>query len=114
MIRTQNAGILEAIKELQVMGLSKSLRAWHESRLKYERDRIGQLEYARDEGLEQGVEQGYEIFAALYKALKEQGRLPDYDRAMKDISFRDELLEEFHLPKMPKHEKRKKSKRSIT
>lgn len=121
MIKTQNPGILEAIKELQVMGLSKSLRAWHESRLKYERDRIGQLEYARDEGMEQGLsqgrsqglDQGYEIFSALYRALKERERLQDYDRAMRDAKFRDALLREFHLLEMPSPTKKKKTYRSM-
>lgn len=93
MIGTKNAGILEAVKELRTMSFGRSLRAWCESRLKYERDRRGELDYARDEG----NGQGQRLMMELYRRLKEENRLADYDRAVEDEAYRKRLLQEFGL-----------------
>lgn len=89
MIRTQNAGILEAIRELRVMNFGKSLKAWYENRIKYEWDRIGELEYARDQGKKE--------LSVLYWRLKERNRLADFERAMEDSAFREQLEEELGI-----------------
>ena len=56
MIKTENAGILEAIREVKLMSLSKRLRAHYEAYLKDVRDRKARDKYVRQEGLEIGIE----------------------------------------------------------
>lgn len=78
MIKTENAGILEAIREVKVMSLSKRLRAHYEAHMKDVRDRKAREKYVRmegekegfekglqkgiNEGIEKGMEKGIEIF----------------------------------------------------
>ena len=56
MIKTENAGILEAIREVKLMSLSKRLRAHYEAHMKDIRDRKAREKYVRQEGLEIGIE----------------------------------------------------------
>lgn len=60
--QTKNPGILEAIKELSVMNLSKRLRAIHEFNLREQRDKAALEEQiridARTQGLKEGREEG--------------------------------------------------------
>jgi len=51
MIKTGNAGIQEAIREIKRMSLSKSLRALYEAHLREIRDRNACDDYVRDEGI---------------------------------------------------------------
>ena len=62
MIKTENAGILEAIREVKVMSLSKRLRAHYEAHMKDVLDRKARGEYVRMEGEKEGFEKGMEIF----------------------------------------------------
>ena len=62
MIKTENAGILEAIREVKVMSLSKRLRAHYEAHMKDVRDRKAREKYVRMEGENEGIEKGIEIF----------------------------------------------------
>jgi len=61
MIKTGNAGIMEAISELKQMSLSKRLRALYDARMKEIRDRNAHDEYVRDEGIAIGEERGIAI-----------------------------------------------------
>lgn len=54
MIQTKNPGILEAIKELEMMNLSKRLRLRYEAHLKAIRDRNARDAYVRELGQEEG------------------------------------------------------------
>lgn len=58
MIQTRNAGILEAIKEVKVMSLSKRMRLRYEAHMKVIRDRMAREDYVREEGRTQGLEEG--------------------------------------------------------
>lgn len=60
MIKTKNPGILEAMKELRAMSLSKRLRLMYEEHLKEVRDRNAIEDYAREQGWKQGREEGME------------------------------------------------------
>ena len=60
MIKTENAGILEAIREVKVMSLSKRLRAHYEAHMKDVRDRKAREKYVRMEGEKHGFEQGWQ------------------------------------------------------
>ena len=62
MIKTENAGILEAIREVKVMSLSKRLRAHYEAHMKDVRDRKAREKYVRMEGEKEGFEKGLQIF----------------------------------------------------
>ena len=56
MIKTENAGIREAIREVRLMSLSKRLRAHYEAHMKDIRDRKAMDKYVRQEGFEKGLE----------------------------------------------------------
>ena len=71
-----------------------------------ERDPKLRIEYAFKEGREEGLQQGYEhgfrqgleqgrdqIFR-LYQKLLEENRLEDWDKALSDETYRDDLLQE--------------------
>ena len=48
--KTQNPGVLAAIREVKVMGLGKNLRLLYEAHMKEIRDRNARDEYVYDEG----------------------------------------------------------------
>ena len=58
MIHTENTGILEAIKEIKQMSLSKGLRALYDAHMKEIRDRNARDDYVRDEGIAIGENRG--------------------------------------------------------
>ncbi len=58
MIHTKNAGIIEAIREVKRLSISKSLRALYEAHMKEIRDRNARDDYVRDEGIAIGQIQG--------------------------------------------------------
>lgn len=58
MIKTENAGILEAIKELKRMSLGRGLMALYDAHMKEIRDRNARDDYVRDEGIAIGQAQG--------------------------------------------------------
>ena len=62
MIKTENAGILEAIREVKIMSLSKRLRLHYEAHMKDVRDRKAREKYVRMEGEKKGLQKGIEIF----------------------------------------------------
>lgn len=57
MIKTSDAGVKAGIKALREMSLGKQIRMEIEAREKARRDRVAELEYAWDEGMEKGMEQ---------------------------------------------------------
>lgn len=56
--QTKNPGILEAVKELSVMNLSKRLRAIHEFNLREQRDKAALEEQIRIDARAQGLKEG--------------------------------------------------------
>ena len=93
MIKTNNIGILAGIQRVREMSLSKRIRAEIEYREKVRRDRVAEMEYARDEALEQGREQ----VNTLYRQLIEDGRMDDLKRATEDTEFQKQLMKEYKI-----------------
>ena len=58
MIKTENPGVKEAVREVKVMSLGKTLRWLYESRLKAIRDQNARDDYVRDEGRAEGKAEG--------------------------------------------------------
>lgn len=58
--QSKNPGILEAIKELSIMNLSKRLRAIHEFNLREQRDKAALEEQIRIDALARGLKEGHE------------------------------------------------------
>ena len=59
-MQTNNAGILEAIKEVEHMSLSRWTKAQYEEHMKRVMDRKAEDAYVFDRGVERGIEQGIE------------------------------------------------------
>ena len=59
-MQTNNAGILEAIKEVEHMSLSRWAKAQYEEHMKRVMDRKAEDAYVFDRGVERGIEQGIE------------------------------------------------------
>ena len=53
---SKNPGILEAIKEVRVMGLGRVLKALYDDHLKQIRDQNARDDYVREEGIRKGRE----------------------------------------------------------
>ncbi len=106
---TKNRGILEAIKEVRIMNLGKTMRALYEGHMKQIRDQYARDEYVRTEGIEQGMEQGIEQGMAqgieqgmeqvnrLNLRLIEDNRLEDLKRAAEDKTYLEKLLKEYGI-----------------
>ena len=60
MINTKDPGLLEAIREVKVMSLSRRFRLRYEARLKEKRDQMAREEYVWQEGKEEGISLGRE------------------------------------------------------
>lgn len=58
MIKTENPGILAAIREVKVMSLRKNIRAMYEAHMKEIRDRNARDDYVRAEGIAEGKTEG--------------------------------------------------------
>lgn len=65
MINTKNPGILEAIREVKAMGLSRRLRLRYEAYLKWVRDENAWKKYEREEARKEGLAAGREEGMAL-------------------------------------------------
>lgn len=59
MINTKNPGILEAIREVRTMGLSRRLRLRYEAHLKQVRDEKAWKKYEREEARKEGLAEGH-------------------------------------------------------
>lgn len=98
---TKNAGILEAIKEVRVMSLGKTLRLMYEARLKEIRDRDAREDYVRNEGIElgrnEGLSQGEDRMNRLVICLIENGRQDDIEKAARDKQYREQLYKEYDI-----------------
>lgn len=90
---TKNRGILEAIKEVRIMNLGKTMRALYEGHMKQIRDQYARDEYVRTEGIEQGMEQA----SRLSLRLIEDNRLEDLKRAAEDKAYLEKLLKEYGI-----------------
>ena len=54
MLQSKNLGVLEAVKEVKEMNLSKLIKAWYEERQKDQQDRWSFEDTARNEGRAEG------------------------------------------------------------
>ena len=61
MIQTENLGILEAIREIKLASVGKTLRALYDAHMKEIRDRNARDDYVRDEGIAIGKAEGEAI-----------------------------------------------------
>ena len=86
---TKNRGILEAIKEVRIMNLGKTMRALYEGHMKQIRDQYARDEYVRTEGIEQA--------SRLNLRLIEDNRLEDLKRAAEDKTYLEKLLKEYGI-----------------
>lgn len=86
MIRTENVGILEAIRELKRMSLGEKIRARYEAHMKAVRDHHAAMDYAHDSGVEEGNENG---IRAIIKHGMEDGLTEDkiIYRIMQDFNL---------------------------
>ena len=75
MIKTKNAGILEAREVLRTLNLSNPLRRMYEMHLKAVRDRKAEDEYIRDLGKAEGRAEGKA--EAILELLEELGAVPE-------------------------------------
>lgn len=67
-MQTKNAGILEAIKEIEHMSLSRWVKARYEEHMKCVMDRKAEDAYVYDRGVEAGIEQGRtDIIVRMYR-----------------------------------------------
>ena len=98
---TKNVGILEAIKEVRIMSLRKTLRLMHEARLKEIRDRDAREDYVRNEGIElgrsEGRSQGEDRLSRLHGSLIADKRFEDLERSIKDKKYREQLYKEYEI-----------------
>ena len=83
---TRNTDILEAVKEVRIMSLGKTLRALHEAKLKEIRDKNAREDYVRGEG-EDRVNR-------LYRALITDQRYDDMEKAIANKTYREQLYRE--------------------
>lgn len=112
MIQTKNMGIKTAIEEMKRMSLSKRLRLHYEAYLKDKRDAWAIADYQEQkhkkemeeavkqglaEGMEQGIEKGEQKLALLNKALLEDHRIADLQRALEDAEYRETLYREYGI-----------------
>ena len=86
---TNNTGILEAIKEVRIMSLSKYLRLLHEARLKEIRDRAAREDYVRSEGEDR--------LNRLHGSLIADKRFEDLERCINDKQYRELLYKEYGI-----------------
>ena len=93
MIKTSDAGVKAGIKALREMSLGKQIRMEIEAREKARRDRVAELEYAWDEGMEQGQN----LINELNARLLQDGRMDDLKRSTEDSQFQRQLLKEYDL-----------------
>ena len=98
---TKNVGIIEAIKEVRIMSLGKTLRALHEAKQKEIRDKNAREDYVRSEGIRQGLElgknEGEDRVNRLYRALITDQRYDDMEKAIDDKTFREQLYREYEM-----------------
>ena len=94
---TKNIGILEAIKEVEIMSLGKRLRLIREARLKEIRDRNAREDYVRKEGLALGRNEGEERLNRLHGSLIADNRFEDLERSIQDKTYREQLYKEYGI-----------------
>ena len=58
MLQSKNLGVLEVVKEVKEMNLSRLIKAWYEERQKDQRDRWAFEDTARNEGRTEGEAKG--------------------------------------------------------
>ena len=86
-MQTKNAGILEAIKEIEHMSLSRWAKVQYEEHMKRMMDRKAEDAYVYDRGVEAGIEQGIEqgIERGIEQGIS-RGRQLEKERLLKMIS----------------------------
>lgn len=97
MINTKDPGLLEAIREVKVMSLSRRFRLRYEARLKEKRDRMAREEYVRQEGKEEGMALGEnrKLMELIQKKLARGQSVEEIAEALEETPEHiEELLEE--------------------
>ena len=92
---TKNLGIIEAIKEVRIMSLRKTLWLLHEARLKEIRDRNAREDYVRSEGRREGWDEGEDRLNRLHGSLIADKRFGDLEKSIQDKEYREQLYKEY-------------------
>ncbi len=99
--RTENLGILEAIRELRRMSMNNPLRLRYEAYLKRVRDEKAREGYVWDQGQAKGREEGKiegeKLMAALTERLLADNRVEDAKLAARDEKARERLYREYGI-----------------
>lgn len=91
--KTNNPGIIEAIREVRTMGLGRTLKALYDAHMKDIRDRNARDDYVRMEGRAGGEDK----MKRLMLSLIQDGRQEDIERAVKDKKYLDRLYKEYGI-----------------
>ena len=99
--KTKNVGIIEAIKEVRVMSLGKTLRLLRDAHLKEIRDRNAREDYVRSEGRKEGRSEGRsegeDRLNRLHGRLIADKRYEDLERSIQDKEYREQLYTQYEI-----------------
>lgn len=99
--KTKNRGIIEAIKEIRIMGLGRIFKAPHDAHMKEIRDRNARDDYVRMEGrasgLAEGLTAGEDKMNRLVLSLIQDRRREDIERAGNNKEYWDKLYKEYGI-----------------
>ena len=92
---------MEAIKEVRLMGMSKTLKMLHDAHMKERRDQNAREDYVRNEGRIEGITEGRlegeDRFGQLVLKLTADNRFAEIQQAAADKAYRDKLYQEYKL-----------------
>ena len=92
---------MEAIKEVRLMGMSKTLKMLHDVHMKERRDQNAREDYVRNEGRIEGITEGRlegeDRFGQLVLKLTADNRFAEIQQAAADKAYRDKLYQEYKL-----------------
>ena len=94
MIKTENPGILEAIREIKLSSAGKVIRALYDAHMKEIRDRNAREDYVRDEGIAIGETRG-RAEGELQKVISQVRKKVSRNMSAKEIA--DMLEEDINL-----------------
>ena len=102
---TENPGIIEAIREVRIMGLGRTFKVLYDAHMKQIRDRNARDDYVRMEGRAEGLKEGHTEGVAtgedkmnrLVLRLIQAGRQEDVEKVARDKKYRDYLYKEYGI-----------------
>ena len=94
--QTKNPGVLEAIREVKLMGLGKDLIALYDAHMKQVRDRNARDAYVYDEGVAEGRAEETSRMQTLISKMTEAGETEKL-AMLADKAFYEEMLRKYGL-----------------